>query len=102
MAPPSNRTGHLIQRLTALVVKRISMKGKTMNKMIITTLALVLSSGSVMAEGLVDGVDITVGAERELEAEVNSVYGSVGMGAITVGATMVDTAADSGKFNISE
>jgi len=47
-------------------------------------------------------MEVTVGAERELEAEVNSLYGSVSMGAITLGTTMKDTATDNGSFNITK
>ena len=45
---------------------------------------------------------ITIGAERELEAEVNVLYGSVGYGITSVGVTMEDIANDSGQFNIQK
>jgi len=46
--------------------------------------------------------ELSVGAERALEAEVNTLYSSVGIGAITLGTTMEDTAADTGAFEISK
>jgi hypothetical protein len=45
---------------------------------------------------------VTVGAERELESEVNVLYGSIGYGITSLGATMEDTSTDSGKFNIQK
>jgi len=47
-------------------------------------------------------VEVSVGAERELEAEVNTLYSQVGIGAITLGTTMKDTAKDTGAFEISK
>lgn len=69
-----------------------------------TTLAFAEGDSIIpkMPEVVWPEMSVAVGAERELEAEVNSLYGSVSMGAITLGTTMKDTAADSGSFNISK
>jgi len=72
-----------------------------MKKILTTAFALGLVSSVANAE-LIPGAEVTVGAERELEAEVNAIYGEVSMGAVTVGAVMEDTADDSGSFNIQE
>jgi hypothetical protein len=46
--------------------------------------------------------EVTVGAERELEAEVNSLYASAALGPVSVGTTAKDTATSSGSFNITK
>jgi len=70
---------------------------------LVATTTLAFAEGdSIIPEVVWPEVEVAVGAERELEAEVNSLYGSVSMGAITLGTTMKDTAADSGNFNISK
>ena len=82
-----------------------------MKRFLIAGLVLGLSSSAAMAEGMsmpsmpevvFPEVDVTVGAERELEAEVNTLYSSVGIGAISLGVSMEDTAADPMAFNISK
>jgi len=82
-----------------------------MKKIVTAALALGLSSSVAMAEGMsmpsmpevvFPEVDVTVGAERELEAEVNTLYSSVGIGAISLGVSMEDTSADPMAFNISK
>lgn len=45
---------------------------------------------------------ITVGAERALETEVNSLFASTSLGTASIGVTMEDTAADSGNFNVTK
>ena len=69
-----------------------------------TTLAFAEGDSIIpkMPEVVWPEMSVAVGAERELEAEVNSIYSSVSMGAISLGTTMVDTPADSGSFNISK
>ena len=80
-----------------------------MKNTLIAGLALGLSTSVAMAEGLptmpeitFPEVEVSVGAERALEAEVNSLYSSIAVGAITLGTTLEDTAADSGSFNVSK
>jgi len=70
-----------------------------MKKIIIATI-LAATPLTVLAEGLKPS--LTIGTERELEAEINSVYGSVGYGMASFGVTMKDTTADNMKFNISK
>ena len=72
------------------------------NVSIILLPSVLLSTPAFSEESVMDNIDVTLGAERNLEAETNAIYGSVGLGVITVGATMEDTSADSGKFNISK
>jgi len=83
-----------------------------MKKILIAGFALGLTSSVAMAEGdsmipkmpevVFPEIDVTVGAERELEAEVNSLYTSLGIGAITLGVTAADTAADQMAFSVSK
>ena len=80
-----------------------------MKKILIVGFALGLTSSVAMAEGnsmipevVFPEIDVTVGAERELEAEVNSLYTSLGIGAITLGVTAADTAADQMAFSVSK
>jgi len=68
-----------------------------MKKFIVAAAFAALSLPSFAAD-----VTTTVGAERGLESEVNTLYGSVGYGIATLGATMEDTATDSGQFNIQK
>jgi len=70
---------------------------------LVATTTLALAEGdSIIPEVVWPEMSVAVGAERELEAEVNSLYGSVSMGAISVGTTLKDTALDSGSFNVSK
>lgn len=69
-----------------------------MKHVITTGFALALTTSVASAEGL----SITAGAERGLESEVNTLYGSVGYGIASVGATMEDTATDNANFNIKK
>ena len=69
-----------------------------MKTIIATGFALALISSAASAEG----ISITAGAERGLESEVNTLYGSVGFGIATVGATMEDTAENNAEFNIQK
>lgn len=63
-----------------------------MKKTLTLGLALALTSSVAMAEGL--GITTTVGAERALDAEKNSVFGSVSIANITAGATFANQADD--------
>jgi len=63
-----------------------------MKKILIPALALGFISTAASAEGIIPGVTATIGAERALEAESNSVFGSVALENIEVGATISDTA----------
>ena len=63
-------------------------------------LSLALTSSVAMAEGL--DIKTTIGAERSLETEVNSLYGSLSLGNIELGATFEDTAADQASFNLNK
>ena len=67
-------------------------------KKVIMAAAMSLAATTAMAEG----VSTTIGAERALETEVNTLYGSVGYGIASLGATMEDTTEDSGQFNITK
>ena len=69
-----------------------------MKQLMFAGFALALTTSAASAEGL----SASIGAERALESEVNTLYGSVGLGIATVGATMEDTAEDSGQFNITK
>jgi hypothetical protein len=71
-------------------------------KTLITAATVLVATITLASAELIPGADVTLGAERSLEAETNALYGSVGLGAITVGATLEDTADDSGSFNISK
>jgi len=79
-----------------------------MKKSLISGFALSLISSAALAEGMglpevvFPEVEVTVGAERELEAEINSVYSSVAIGSLRVGTTFADTAADQGAFSVSK
>lgn len=70
-------------------------------KTLIATILVALPL-TVFAEEATTKPTITVGAERELEAEVNVLYGSVGYGITSLGVTMEDTSIDSGQFNIQK
>jgi len=93
MVPPSNRTGRFFIIKVSKIMKNVS---------IMLLSSVLLSTPAFSEESVMDNIDVTLGAERNLEAETNAIYGSVGLGVITVGATMEDTSADSGKFNISK
>ena len=67
-------------------------------KKVIMAAAMSLAATTAMAEGL----STTIGAERATEAEVNTLFGSVGYGMLSLGATMADTSADQGEFNITK
>jgi len=45
---------------------------------------------------------VTVGTERALESEVNSLFASTNLGPASLGVTMEDTAIDSGNFNVTK
>jgi len=113
---PSNRKWHFPNKLENLTrytlvrvffdLKREKIKMKTI---LIAGLALGLSTSVAMAEGLptmpeitFPEVEVSVGAERALEAEVNTLYSSIGIGAITLGTTLEDTATNTGSFNVSK
>jgi hypothetical protein len=68
-----------------------------MLKYIIAAVAAMTISSVALAEGL----STSVGTERNLETEINSVYSSVSYGIATVTTTLEDTAADNMKFNLS-
>ena len=72
-----------------------------MNKIAIAGLVVALSSTTALAEdqSILSSISVTAGAERELEAETNVLYGSVGIGMASIGVTFEDTPADAGKFN---
>lgn len=72
-----------------------------MKKIIIAGFALLLSASAAQAQSW-PSLSWTLGAERGLEAEVNTLYSSVGLGALSIGTTMVDTATTSGQFNVSK
>jgi len=71
-----------------------------MKQLALAGFALILSTSAASAEGI--NLSTTVGAERALESEVNTLYGSVGLGIATVGATMEDTAENNAEFNIKK
>ena len=75
-----------------------------MTKTIILSAALAALSIPAFAETAptIEWPEVTVGAERELEAEVNSLYTSVSLGPLSVGTTAKDTATSSGSFNITK
>jgi hypothetical protein len=102
MAPPSNRTGHF-SNVSVIVTGHIfltKIREKYKMKKLLATLLVVMPLTAFAEE--VTKPSITVGAERELEAEVNVLYGSVGYGITSVGITAEDTAIDSGQFNIQK
>lgn len=67
-------------------------------KRVIMAAAMSLAATTAMAEG----ISTTIGAERATEAEVNTLYGSVGYNMLSLGATMEDTTSDQGDFNITK
>jgi len=69
-----------------------------MKQLMFAGFALALTTSVASAEGL----SASIGAERALESEVNTLYGSVGLGIATVGATMEDTAENNAEFNIKK
>lgn len=71
-----------------------------MRKLGIAAIVAAFMSTSAMAAGI-EGLETTVGAERNTETEVNSIYSSVGYGVVSVTTTLEDTAADNFKFNLS-
>jgi hypothetical protein len=73
-----------------------------MKRVILSTLAMGLIATSAMAEDAIQWPTATIGAERELEAEVNVVYGSIGYGITSLGVSMEDTASTSGQFNVQK
>lgn len=46
--------------------------------------------------------ETTIGAERNTETEINSIYSSVDFGQLELGVTMEDTVADNAKFNATK
>ena len=69
-----------------------------MKQLMFAGFALALTTSAASAEGL----SASIGTERALESEVNTLYGSVGLGIATVGATMEDTAENNAEFNIKK
>lgn len=67
-------------------------------KKVIMAAALSLAATTVHAGDIVK----TIGAERNTETEINSIYGSVAMGGLSLGATLEDTVADNMKFNATK
>jgi len=68
-----------------------------MFKYIVAAVAAMTISSMAVAEVL----STSIGAERNLETEINSVYSSVSYGIATVTTTLEDTAVDNMKFNLS-
>jgi hypothetical protein len=65
-------------------------------------LAMIVAASLLSSAAVADTFKFTLGTERALETEINSVYGSVNYGIASLGATLEDTATDSGSFNISK
>jgi uncharacterized Zn finger protein len=74
-----------------------------MKKAILAAIIFVAPFSSAIAEETkIDWPTVTVGAERALESEVNTVFTSTALGPATLGVTLEDTAADTGSFNITK
>lgn len=63
---------------------------------------IVAASLALSSAAVADTFKFTLGTERALETEINSVYGSVNYGIASLGATLEDTATDAGSFNVSK
>jgi hypothetical protein len=73
-----------------------------MKKTLTLGLALALTSSVAMAE---DNIGVSIGAERNLDTELNSIYVNPtitsGSLELSLKATMTDTVVDQAKFNLS-
>jgi len=80
-------------------------KNKKMKKVAFGILAAGLIATGVQAQevpSVLDGVSVSVGAERELETEVNSLYSSISLGVLSATTTFADTAADQASFSLNK
>lgn len=66
------------------------------------TMVALISAPAVAQESSIDWPSVTIGAERALEAEVNTLSASTSLGPASIGVSMEDTAADTGSFNITK
>ena len=71
-------------------------------KMKILTAGIALALLTTVAHAEDKLFETTIGAERNTETEINSIYSSVDFGQLELGVTMEDTVADNAKFNATK
>ena len=64
--------------------------------------AVLFAATTAHADGDVLDFTTTIGAERNTETEINSIYSSVDFGQLAIGVTLEDTVADNAKFNATK
>jgi uncharacterized Zn finger protein len=85
------------------IYQKTKTKESRMKKSILGAILFVASINPAVAEeNAIEWPSVTIGAERALESEVNTLYTSTSLGPASIGVTLEDTAADTGNFSIAK